>query len=73
MDPVKEKFYPDIVDGVLHVHVAGNIIEAYFPRVSVIYGFKHCIALAFNDIANIPPIRMSDSLLMDVRLLVPLF
>ena len=50
---------------------ATEIIEAYFPRVSVIHGSEHCIALAFNDIAKIPSIRVSDSLLMDVLLLVP--
>ena len=56
LDPVKEKFDFYIVDGASNVQVAGNLIEAYFLRVSVMHGSEHCITLAFNDIAEIPPI-----------------
>ena len=39
------------------MQLAGKIMEAKYPRVSIFHGTKHIIALMFGDIGKIPIVK----------------
>ena len=51
----------DIVffDGGSNMQSAGRIIEAAFPRVTVVHGLEHVLSLVFEDIGKIPIVKVS--------------
>ena len=61
LDKMKDRFDLYIVDGASNVQAAGEVISAYFPRVSTVHGSEHLISLIFSDFAKIPAIRVSRS------------
>ena len=58
-DPQKSRTDVSYFDGAGNVQKAGRILEAHFPRITVLHGAEHCIALFFSDIAKFPEIRVS--------------
>ena len=50
-----------IVDGASNVQSAGDVVAAYFPRVTTVHGSEHDISPVFADIAESPAIKMSSS------------
>lgn len=52
LDPMKNRFDLFCVDGASNVQKAGQVVEAVFPRVTVIHGGEHCMSLVFTDIVK---------------------
>ena len=46
-------------DGGSNFQLAGIIIQAKFPRITVVHGLEHVLSLAFDGIAAIPVIKVS--------------
>lgn len=44
-------------DGASNVQKGGRIIEAKYPRVSVMHGVEHVVSLFFSDVAKIPIVQ----------------
>jgi hypothetical protein len=59
MDELKDKADIIFFDGGSNFQLAGRIIEAEFPRVTVVHGLEHVLSLVFEDIAKIPFVRVS--------------
>jgi hypothetical protein len=59
LDPEKKRICLFIVDGASNVQLAGQVVEAVFPMVSVLHGSEHLLSLFFSDIAKIPAIHVS--------------
>lgn len=59
LDDLKQ--WADIVffDGGSNFQLAGRIIQAKFPRITVVHGLEHVLSLVFEDIAKIPVVRVS--------------
>ena len=57
-DPQKSRTDLVFFDGASNVQKAGDILAAYFPRISVLHGTEHCIALFFSDISKLPEITV---------------
>ena len=52
----KMKNLTDIVffDGGSNFQLAGRILQAKYPRITVVHGLEHVLSLVFDDIAKIP-------------------
>merc|ERR1712086_1085587 len=59
VDPKKDKFDLCIIDGASNVQSAGDVVAAYFPRLTTVHGPEHDISLVFADIAKLPAIKVS--------------
>ena len=59
LDPEKKRICLFIVDGASNVQLAGQVVEAVFPMVTVLHGSEHLLSLFFSDIAKIPAIHVS--------------
>jgi hypothetical protein len=59
LDELKDKADIIFFDGGSNFQLAGKIIEAEFPPVTVVYGLEHVLSLVFEDIANIPVVKVS--------------
>jgi len=46
-----------LFDGASSVQKGGDVLEAIFPRVTVIHGGEHVISLFFDDVAKLAPIK----------------
>ena len=46
-------------DGGSNFQLAGRIIMARFPRITVVHGLEHVLSLVFVDISKIPVIHVS--------------
>lgn len=64
--PLLEKFdkmksLTDIVffDGGSNFQLAGRILQAKYPRITVVHGLEHVLSLVFEDIAKIPVVAVS--------------
>ena len=60
MDTMKTVFDVFAVDGASNMQKAGRIIQAAYPRATVIHGVEHVLSLVFEDIAKIPAVKVSD-------------
>jgi len=47
-----------LFDGASNVQLAGNILNAHFPRISVVHGAEHAMSLFFNDLFKIPELQV---------------
>jgi hypothetical protein len=59
LDELKDKADIIFFDGGSNFQLAGRIIEAEFPRVTVVHGLEHVLLLVFEDIAKIPVVKVS--------------
>lgn len=59
MDQLKDKVDILFFDGGSNFQLAGRIIQARFPRVTVVHGLEHVLSLVFEDIAKIPVVKVS--------------
>jgi hypothetical protein len=59
LDQLKDKADIIFFDGGSNFQLAGRIIEAEFPRVTVVHGLEHVLSLVFEDIAKIPIVKVS--------------
>ena len=60
LDPEKNRFYIFIFDGYSNFQVAGEVFEVVFPRVHTIHREEHVLDLFFDNISDIPDIKVSD-------------
>ena len=44
-------------DGALTVHIAGELFNIHYPKVSVMSGVEHTVSLFFNDVFKIPVVN----------------
>ena len=44
-------------DGAGNVQQAGNLLTLWYPRITVLYGIEHGIALFFKDISTFPVVK----------------
>ena len=59
LDVLKDKADIAFFDGGSNFQLAGRIIRARFPRVTVVHGLEHVLSLVFVDISKIPVIHVS--------------
>lgn len=64
MDELKDKVDILFFDGGSNFQLAGRIIQARFPRITVVHGLEHVLSLVFEDIAAIPVIKVSFHILV---------
>lgn len=57
LDALKDKADIIFFDGGSNFQLAGKIIEAHFPRLTVVHGLEHVLSLVFEDIAKIPVVK----------------
>ena len=58
MDQLKDKVDVIFFDGGSNFQLAGRIIQAKFPQITVVHGLEHVLSLVFEDIAAIPVIKV---------------
>lgn len=58
LDPNKTKTDIVFFDGGSNMQLAGRIIEAVYPRVTVVHAAEHLIALMFSDMGKISSVRV---------------
>ena len=58
-DVLKDKADVVFFDGGSNFQLAGRIIRARFPRITVVHGLEHVLSLVFVDISKIPLIHVS--------------
>ena len=59
LDVLKAKAHVVFFDGGSNFQLAGQIIRARFPRITVVHGLEHVLSLVFVDISKIPVIHVS--------------
>jgi hypothetical protein len=59
LDALKDKADVVFFDGGSNFQLAGRIIRARFPRITVVHGLEHVLSLVFVDISKIPVIHVS--------------
>lgn len=59
LDSLKDKTDIVFFDGGSNFQLAGRIIQAKFPRITVVHGLEHVLSLVFEDISQIPVVRVS--------------
>ncbi|KAL3796904.1 hypothetical protein ACHAWO_010665 [Cyclotella atomus] len=59
LDKLKDKADIVFFDGGSNFQLAGRIIQARFPRITVVHGLEHVLSLVFEDISKISVIRVS--------------
>jgi hypothetical protein len=59
LDQLKDKVDILFFDGGSNFQLAGRIIQARFPRVTVVHGLEHVLSLVFEDIAKVPVVKVS--------------
>ena len=59
LDVLTDKADVVFVDGGSNFQLAGRIIRARFPRITVVHGLEHVLSLVFVDILKIPVIHVS--------------
>ena len=64
MAELKDKVDILFFDGGSNFQLAGRIIQARFPRITVVHGLEHVLSLVFKDIAAIPVIKVSFHILV---------
>ena len=64
VDPHKSVIDLVFFDGGSNMQLAGRVIEAKFPWVTVIHGMEHVIALMFGDIGKIPIVKVSSCFIL---------
>jgi len=47
-----------LFDGASNVQLAGQILSAHYPRISVVHGAEHVMSLFFNDLFKIPELQV---------------
>jgi hypothetical protein len=57
LDPDHSRLDVIIFDGASNVQKAGRLIEARYPKVSVLHGAEHVVSLFFSDVARLPLIK----------------
>ena len=58
-DVLKDKADVVFFDGGSNFQLAGRIIRARFPRITVVHGLEHVLSLVFVDISKIPVVHVS--------------
>ena len=64
MDTLKDKLDVLFFDGGSNFQLAGRIIQAKFPWVTVVHGLEHVLSLVFKDIAKIPIVKVSSRMFL---------
>ena len=59
LDVLKDEADVVFFDGGSNFQLAGRIIRARFPRITVVHGLEHVLSLVFVDISKIPVIHVS--------------
>jgi hypothetical protein len=59
LDVLKDMADVVFFDGGSNFQLAGRIIRARFPRITVVHGLEHVLSLVFVDISKIPVIHVS--------------
>ena len=59
LDKLKDKADIVFFDGGSNFQLAGRILQARFPRITVVHGLEHVLSLVFEDISKISVIRVS--------------
>ena len=59
LDVLKAKTDVVFFDGGSNFQLAGQIIRARFPRITMVHGLEHVLSLVFVDISKIPVIHVS--------------
>ncbi|EJK71400.1 hypothetical protein THAOC_07167, partial [Thalassiosira oceanica] len=68
MDPLKDKTDIVFFDGGSNMQLAGRIIAARYPRITVVHAAEHLLALVFSDIGKIPAVKQKSLILKLKRL-----
>ena len=58
LDPNKDRMDILFFDGGSNMQLAGRLIEAEFPRVSLVHGYEHQLSLVFGVIGKIPIVKV---------------
>jgi len=58
LDPNKTLTDCVFFDGASNVQKGGRILEAKYPRISVLHGVEHVVSLFFSDVARIPQVHL---------------
>ena len=59
LDVLRDKADLVLFDGGSNFQLAGRIIQARFPRITVVHGLEHILSLVFEDISKISVVRVS--------------
>ena len=59
LDRLKERTDIAFFDGGSNVQLAGRIMQAVYPQITVVHGLKHLLSLVFEDIAKIEVVKVS--------------
>ena len=59
LDRLKERTDIAFFDGGSNFQLAGRIMQAVYPRITVVHGLEHVLSLVFEDIAKIEVVRVS--------------
>jgi len=72
LDPEKNKTDIVFFDGGSNMQLAGRIIEAIYPRVTVVHAAEHLLALVFSDMGKIPAVKVRPTSLKNPFVYSPL-
>ena len=59
LDRLKERTDIAFFDGGSNFQLAGRIMQAVYPRITVLHGLEHVLSLVFEDIAKIEVVKVS--------------
>jgi hypothetical protein len=59
LDALKDRTDIVFFDGGSNFQLAGRIMQAVYPRMTVVHGLEHVLSLVFEDIAKIEVVRVS--------------
>ena len=59
LDRLKERTDIAFFDGGSNFQLAGRIMQAVYPRITVVHGLEHVLSLVFEDIAKIEVVKVS--------------
>ena len=72
LDPEKNKTDIVFFDGGSNMQLAGRIIGAIYPRVTVVHAAEHLLALVFSDMGKIPAVKVRPTSLKNPFVYSPL-
>ena len=73
LDELKDRVDVIFFDGGSNFQLAGRIIQAKYPRITVVHGLEHVLSLVFEDIAAIPVIKVIYSFTVSCILFILIF
>ncbi len=59
LDRLKKRTDIAFFDGGSNFQLAGRIMQAVYPQITVLHGLEHVLSLVFEDIAKIEAVKVS--------------